>query len=473
MFIYLVILAVTLFCLNRWKMYQKYYNQGLNGPLVLPILGNSLHIMLRPFKSYEESNFKKYGHTYVDFVLDNKGVIVTSNTEYVKRILINDFQYFSHRLQPTYTPKYARTSVIFQDEDWKRIRTQVTPVFSSGKLKTMFKNFDGPVKTTIDNIADMIDSGDSQHVDIKKLMKAFSLDMIGHVVFSLKTNAYKEDDLFAKKVTELFKVRRFFIVPLLFFMPKFMLRALKITFIREDTVEYFSKMTLGLIEERKKNKDKKYNDFIDLLLKSEAEESKIEKSYEEDGHIVKKLTTEEIVGQCFIFFVAGLETISTALSLVLYEMAINTEMQLRLFKELRELYPTDEISYEDVNKSKYLDAVINETLRRHTTLARIFRKATANYDFGEFKVEKGQTMAISLHNLHHDPKIYESPEEFNPDRFITGELAKGTNTFRPIPFVDGPRNCIGNRFALLEMKSLLIPLFKSIEYSVLQKLKCH
>ena len=121
-------------------------------------------------------------------------------------------------------------------------------------------------------------------------------------------------------------------------MPKAIIRFLKLTSLNEETISYFSKLALSLIEERKNNKDEIYNDFIELLLKSESE-GEVEKNYEKDGHIVKKLSTEEIVGrfeklikiclnsiliihsfsvigQCFIFFVAGLETVGFVLEKV-------------------------------------------------------------------------------------------------------------------------------------------------------------
>ena len=81
-----------------------------------------------------------------------------------------------------------------------------------------------------------------------------------------------------------------------FAMPAILSRFFKVTTMKVDFVSYFSKLTLSLIEERKNNKDVKYNDFIELLLKSEAE-GEVEKNYEKDGHIVKKLSTEEIVGR--------------------------------------------------------------------------------------------------------------------------------------------------------------------------------
>ena len=79
-------------------------------------------------------------------------------------------------------------------------------------------------------------------------------------------------------------------------MPKAIIRYLKLTSLNEENILYFSKLATSLIEERKNNKDVKFNDFIELLLKSESE-NEVEKNYEKDGHIVRKLSPEEIVGR--------------------------------------------------------------------------------------------------------------------------------------------------------------------------------
>ena len=139
--------------------------------------------------------------------------------------------------------------------------------------------------------------------------------------------------------------------------------------------------------------------------------------------------------QCFIFFVAGMETVSTALALLLYELAINPDIQDKLYKDLVACHPTDDVEYDDLNKSKYLDNVVNETLRKHTTLARVFRQAVNDYKFDTFKVKKGQTVSVSLYNLHMNEKLFPDPHKFKPERFDHPEEIP----FEPIPFVDGPR----------------------------------
>ena len=78
-------------------------------------------------------------------------------------------------------------------------------------------------------------------------------------------------------------------------MPDFVARFFQLSSFRKDTIQYFADLTLKLIEQRKKDPDLQYNDFIELLLKSEAEQ--VEKQVDEKGHIVRKLTTEEIVGE--------------------------------------------------------------------------------------------------------------------------------------------------------------------------------
>lgn len=158
----------------------------------------------------------------------------------------------------------------------------------------MYKNFRKPVQITMDNIEELIQTDKNSRVDVIRLMRSFSLDIISNVVFSMENNSWKNDD-FAKRVSKLFTIRKW-VIMFFFFMPRSLVRFLKLSFLNQEAIAYFSKMTLNIIEERKKNKDIVYNDFIELLLKSEAE-GEVDKNFKEDGHIVRKLSTEEIVGK--------------------------------------------------------------------------------------------------------------------------------------------------------------------------------
>lgn len=117
--------------------------------------------------------------------------------------------------------------------------------------------------------------------------------------------------------------------------------------------------------------------------------------------------------------------------------------------------------YEEVNKSEYLNVCLNESMRLHPALNRLMRIAVDDCDLGKFRVKKGQVVAVSVRNLHEDPRYFSSDaREFLPERFLYGEVKSHF-----IPFGDGPRNCIANRFAMLELKSCLIRLLRRFKFS--------
>ena len=112
----------------------------------------------------------------------------------------------------------------------------------------MFKNFKHPIETTLKNISEL----EGKDADVKKLMRSFALDMIGNVVFSLKTNSFKEND-FADRVMNLFKIRKVLIL-LAFVLPDSFARFFSLTSLRKDAIDYFVKLTISIIEQRKREK---------------------------------------------------------------------------------------------------------------------------------------------------------------------------------------------------------------------------
>ena len=143
------------------------------------------------------------------------------------------------------------------------------------------------------------------------------------------------------------------------------------------------------------------------------------------------------------------------------EMAKNQEVQEKLYRELVDRYPNDRVPYDDVNKNDYLNAVVDESMRLHPALNRVLRIAVDDCDLGRFRLKKGQMVGVSVYSLHRDPQYYgEDADKFRPERFLDGKVNADL-----IPFGQGPRMCIANRFALLELKSCLIRLIKRFRFS--------
>ncbi|KAJ8886076.1 hypothetical protein PR048_012282 [Dryococelus australis] len=153
-----------------------------------------------------------------------------------------------------------------------------------------------------------------------------------------------------------------------------------------------------------------------------------------------------MASQCVIFFVAGFETSSTAMSFCLYELAKNPEVQDKLRQEIDIIIEHHDgiMTYDALHDMKYLDRVIDETLRKHPPASSVGRKCTKRYVIPgtETVVEEGTDVEVPIYGLHHDPKYFPDPEKFDPDRF-TPENKNKRPQLCYLPFGDGPRICIG------------------------------
>lgn len=110
-------------------------------------------------------------------------------------------------------------------------------------------------------------------------------------------------------------------------------------------------------------------------------------------------------------------------------------------------------SYEDIKDLKFLTRCINESMRLYPHPPVLIRRAkVADVLPGNYKVNAGQDIMISVYNIHHSSQVWERAEDFLPERFdLEGPVPNETNTdFRFIPFSGGPRKCVGDQFALLE-----------------------
>lgn len=297
---------------------------------------------------------------------------------------------------------------------------------------------------------------------------------------------YKDDE-FSKRVSQLL-ARNLTLATLAVVFPRKLTEFFDISIFDTKRIDYIAQMSLRLMEERKKGSEV-YNDFIgvysfalfchisshfcgskthliflDLLLKCESEAETIEESTDADGYLVRKLTTEEIVGSTLNFFLGGIDTVSNAMMHLLLELSRYPEIQEKLHADLVECFPNDRVPYDEINKSEYLNAVVDESLRLHVSQYRLLRTAVDYCDLGIFKCKKGQIVGVSVLNIHRNPEYFgANPDQFRPERFLNDEVK--TDFMHFMPFGAGPRSCIASRFASLELKSCLIALIKRFRFS--------
>ncbi|GAB6023573.1 Cytochrome P450 4V2 [Chamberlinius hualienensis] len=164
----------------------------------------------------------------------------------------------------------------------------------------------------------------------------------------------------------------------------------------------------------------------------------------------------EIFNEVHTLIVAGFETLSSSISLILFCLANYPQVQNKVIEELDEIFGDSnrDVNPEDFSRMKYLECVMKETMRLFTPLPMIGRNLSEDLDICGYKVPAGTEIVLLLNLIHRDPSVYEDPDTFNPDRFLA-ENSLNRDPYAFIPFSAGPRNCIGHKFSMMELKVTL------------------
>ena len=202
----------------------------------------------------------------------------------------------------------------------------------------------------------------------------------------------------------------------------------------------------GISDDKLNFKGKRKMDFLDILLLSKYE----------DG---SSLSEEEIRCEVRLFFVAGSETTGNAMTWLAYTLSQNQDWQEKCRKEIIEVCGDKiDVEWDDIGKLKNLHLCIKETLRLYPIAPNIGRTVNSPITFVDpydtnkvVRLNKGTTVVLSIFALHRHPDFWENPDLFDPERF-TPERSRGRPSFAYLPFSASSRNCIGQQFAMHEIK---------------------
>ena len=161
------------------------------------------------------------------------------------------------------------------------------------------------------------------------------------------------------------------------------------------------------------------------------------------------MTDKQLRDEVMTLFLAGHETTASVLSWTLYLLATHPEVEARLLAELETVVANRLPAAADVPHLPYTEQVILEAMRLYPPAYVFGREALANCTIGGYSIDAGTTVLISQYVTHRDPRYFERPDEFDPDRWNDG-LIKRLPKYTYFPFGGGPRLCIGNSFAMLE-----------------------
>ncbi|XP_066488226.1 cytochrome P450 4V2 [Tiliqua scincoides] len=207
------------------------------------------------------------------------------------------------------------------------------------------------------------------------------------------------------------------------------------------------------------SKDSVRRAFLDMLLNAT----------DEDGN---KLSYLDIREEVDTFMFEGHDTTAAALSWAIHLLASNPEVQRKVHCELDEIFGDSDrpITMDDLKELRYLDCVIKEALRLFPSVPWFARTLKEDCCIRGFKVPKQASALIVPYALHRDPDVFPEPEEFRPERFLPENSAR-RHPYAYVPFSAGPRNCIGQRFAQMEEKTILATVLRHFWIETKQRRK--
>ncbi|XP_006266026.2 cytochrome P450 3A24-like [Alligator mississippiensis] len=459
----LLLVFLMLFLLYGIWPYGCFKKLGIPGPRPLPFIGTFLEYR-HGLIEFDQKCFEKYGKIWGIFD-GRQPVLAILDPIIIKTILVKEcYTLFTNRRVFGISGDLECALNIAPDEQWKRIRTVLSPTFTSGRLKEMLPIIHSYADTLVKTVQKKVDKDES--MNMKDVFGAYSLDVVTSTSFSVNVDSMNNPKdpfvAYIKKYLEFTFLNPVLVLAVVFPFLIPILKKMNVTVMPAGFMDFFFNVLKNIKEERQKNRNTDRVDFLQLMLDSQNPDDSSKPK--EEKHAYKTLTDTEILAQALVFILAGYETTSSTLSFISYNLATHPDVQQRLHEEIDAALPNKaRPTYEAVMQMEYLDMVVNETLRLFPPGGRIERVCKETTEINGVTIPKGTVTVIPSYLLHRDPGHWPEPEEFRPERF-SKENRDSMDPYIFLPFGAGPRNCIGMRFALLSLKIALVVLLQRFSF---------
>ncbi|NWU55221.1 CP3A9 protein, partial [Dromas ardeola] len=434
---------------------------GIPGPRPLPFFGTCLEYR-KGFLEFDNSCFQKYGKVWG--IYDGRQpVVAVVDPQIIKTVLVKEcYSTFTNRRRFDLAGVLRNAVSLAEDEQWKRIRTVLSPTFTSGKLKEMFPIIKHYGEVLVKNVQKRVEKDSS--VPVKDIFGSYSMDVVTSTSFGVNIDSMNNPkDPFVREMRKLVKFNFFDPIFIMTFVFPFLipiLAKMNVSVFPSDAVDFFMRSISKIRQDREKETHQGRVDFLQLMIESQNSTS----HGNNEDHSDKALTDIEILAQAFIFIFAGYETTSSTLCYVAYELATHPDVQQKLLEEIDSvLHNKAALTYDAIMQLEYLDMIVSETLRLYPLGGRLERTCKRDVEINGVTIPKGTIVMIPPYTLHQNPEYWPNPEEFRPERF-SKENKEAIDPYTYLPFGAGPRNCIGMRFALLTLKVAITALLQHFTF---------
>lgn len=368
-----------------------------------------------------------------------KKVVVISNPKYVKQVLLenaaNYHKSFAYDFLARFLGKGLLTS---EDETWKTHRKMIQPAFHKHKLQSLFEVMEDESRKLVEKLKKQ-----GQTNDLCFEMVGLTLNIISRAIFSTGSDGFVETvstniNFLNERAND--KLKHPFALSNLF--PFFADKKEKIAMQKIEAIIY------NFIHERRKSGERK-DDILDLLLHAT----------DEDG---KGMDDVQIRDEVMTLFIAGHETTALSLTWTCYLLEKNPAEKEKLLDEIKAVVGDEKLEVTHLDKLRYTKQIIEESMRLYPPAYIVGRNAQNDDIIDNYLIEKHTNVLIPIYLMHRMEKYWEEPHSFKPERFAP-ESRNQIDRFLYFPFGGGPRTCIGNHFAMMEMQIALTHIYRNLE----------
>ncbi|KAM6114137.1 cytochrome P450 3A24-like [Pterocles gutturalis] len=459
----LVVFVALLIVYGTWP-FGFFKKLGIPGPKPLPFIGTCLHYR-KGLVEFDNECFEKYGKIWGIYD-GRKPVLGIMDPQIIKSVLVKEcYSTFTNRRRFDPVGVLRNAVSIAEDEQWKRLRTVLSPTFTSGKLKEMFPIMKHYGEILVENVQKKLEKDNT--LSVKDIFGCYSMDVVTSTSFGVNINSMNNPkDPFVREMQKFIKIDVFNPVLLLTFICPFtvpLFNKMNMNIFNSSAVDFFMRSVAKIKQDREKDAHKGRVDFLQLMIESQKSASH---NGNEENNLHKALTDVEVLAQAIIFIFAGYEPTSNTLCYLAYELATHPDVQQKLLDEIDTVLPNKApLTYEAIMQLEYLDMAMNETLRLFPIGGRLERVCKKDVEINGVTIPKGTVVMIPPTTLHRVPEYWPNPEEFRPERF-NKENRESIDPYTYLPFGAGPRNCLGLRFALLTMKVAITILLQHFTFQI-------
>lgn len=366
--------------------------------------------------------------------------------DYFKYILVDNNKNYTKMPTPSFVimePLVGKGLLTSDGDFWLRQRRLAQPAFHRKRLADF-----GRIMTTA--TSNMLDQWrPNQTFDIQAAMNLLTLEIVGKTLFGVDLTQdggriYDAVDVAGRSIIKLTTNPLGILALRVPFLP--------ITRKYYGAVSEIDEVITRIIAERRGD-ERDHGDLLSMFMLAEDEETG------------ERMNDKQLRDEVQTMVLAGHETTALLLTWVFYLLAKHPEVHERVMAEIDAVVGSRTVTMDDMRELTYIDQVLNETMRLYPpayTMARFCNEADV---IGGYDIGRNSVISMPTYYLHRHPEFWPDAEQFDPERF-SAEKTANRHRFAFLPFGAGPRQCIGNRFALMEAVLILVTILQRFKLEI-------